>query len=241
MKKVLAPVLLGSLFLASCNPAPTPEPEPDKFPAVTSVSGTVHLGTQADGTPTNGHVDADAAGKSMHVWVSTSAGNGTGVDVTVGSDLKYTVTLPTPLDSEVSPFNLTNYDACTMSAKTVTAGMKGTSADFSLNAHPETNTMHYLEPVRLELNATGGTATVKSVTYVNMDGVLQLKGVCKSPDGTQTTNVDIDLKLKKGWNIYTTITTAVRSSDGKLVTDFTSRNDAGAVDLYASMQYHLAD
>lgn len=142
MKKLLAPVLPGSMLLASCTPpsTPTPNPEPEKFPAVTSVSGTVHLGTQTDGTATNGHVDADAAGKSMRVWVSTNAGNGTGVNTPVGSDLKNTVTLPTPLDSEVTPFSLSNYDTCTVTAKTVTSGLKGTDINFSPYAHPETCT-----------------------------------------------------------------------------------------------------
>lgn len=123
----------------------------------------------------------------------------------------------------------------------MTEGLKGTDANFSLNVHPDTNTMHYLVPARLNLTETGGTATAMGVTYANMNGTILVKGVCTTPDGLQTTNVDMNLTLKKGWNVFTSTTTLVRSEGGKAVTTFTSSNSTGPVDLYAAMQYHLAD
>lgn len=101
--------------------------------------------------------------------------------------------------------------------------------------------MHYLEPVRTAQTGTIVTTTVRGVMYVDMGGVIQVKGVCTSPDGLRTINPDTDLKLKKGWNIYLTVSKVGRSEDEKVTSEFTTRNDTGAIDLYAAMQYHLTE
>ncbi|ASN83139.1 hypothetical protein [Deinococcus ficus] len=238
MKRLIVGSLLSTLILASCGKDDViVEPLPS-FPAVTTVSGTVHLGTQMDGTTTNAHTDADAAGKTLKVFVNSSAGDGTSTTTTVGSDLKYTVTLPTPKDTELTPLDFSMFDTCTFTKKFVTEGTRGSGANFTLEAHPDTP--HYLMPALLVRSGANATGTTMGVSYVNQDSRVTIAGTCKSPDSKTTMTLDLDVTFKKGWNIVKQVTTRVANGDGTNTDTYTATNASGPVDLYATFQYHLA-
>ncbi|WP_022803271.1 hypothetical protein [Deinococcus ficus] len=238
MKRLIAGSLLSALILGSCGKdGVIVEPLPS-FPAVTTVSGTVHLGTQMDGTPTSAHTDADAAGKTLKVFVNSSAGDGTSTTTTVGSDLKYTITLPTPKDTELVPLDFSMFDTCTFTKKAITEGIRGTGANFTLEAHPDTT--HYLLPALLVRSGADATGTTMGVSYVNQDSRVTLAGTCKSPDGKTTMTLNMDVTFKKGWNVVKQVTTRVVNADGTSKDTFMAGNSMDPVDLYAMFQYHLA-
>lgn len=242
MTKFLPLALLSSLLLAACTPnPPIVEPAPEPIPAaVTNVSGTMHLGQQSRaGTPTNGHTDTDAIGKTLIFSIGNPTGTEQKATTTVGSDLKYTITLPTPTDAAMSPATVQDFDDCTTTVKTITPGSRAAYGDFGLQAHADQ--VHPLASVLDTVTATGGVTTSVNVMYFNQDGRADVIGTCPTGDARITAQFDMKITFRKGWNVYKQVVTTTVNADGTAKGLVVMRNTSDPLDLYAPFQYHAAN
>ncbi|MDP9765475.1 hypothetical protein [Deinococcus enclensis] len=236
MTKPLPLPLLSSSLFSACTPNP-PIVEPAREPvpaAVTSVSGTVHLSglsrTYA-GSPATGHTDADVIDKLL----VSSSGNATGIEAkstaTVGSNLKYTITLPTPTDAALLPAAMDDFNACTTTMNATTPGSRATYGTFDLQAHPD-----QAHPLVSILQAPTGTSTAITslhVMYYNQDGRTDVVGTCPSDILNRTVQVDVHLTFREGWNVFKQVVTHTLNADGTSSSLTVIRNTGGTLDLYA--------
>lgn len=201
--------LLGSLLLAACDLTPvTPDGPPA---AVTSLSGTVHVGTLTSGNAHPDHVDADAAFRPLVLRVGET---GPEARTTIRADLSFTAPLPTPRAEDLSEFTLLAYDACT-GIKDLTPGTRVAPLHFAAELHPGTDTLlDTLLPAAETASPTEMTNEAVTVHYFDRAGRYHVNADCGAPDGTYALKVDIDVPFQAGWNVVETHMTVTSAGDG---------------------------
>ncbi|BBN96103.1 hypothetical protein DEIGR_100442 [Deinococcus grandis] len=194
MKKLAPLLLLAPLALGSCglfNRAPKPV-------------------TTAGGTLMDAKVTYDANGNATTTYTAWSGGAGKVMldlydytakttvkegEATLAADGKFSfASLPTPKDSELSPYTEeTQPTGCTSTVKVSDKGMRSATATFRTDATKDVSVML--------MDAAGTTTTMGELIYVDRAVKLSGKQECKFTGLTSI--ADINVSFTKGWNWLT--------------------------------------
>lgn len=233
MKKPLVLILLGSLLLASCmpptppgpivEPAPGPvtpvdpitpvEPVPPATPTpLTSLSGSVRL-ADAPQMMVSDHTNEDAIGKTLELHLETSS-TVTGPQAplssaVIGSDLGYTISLPTPDAATLEPVEAPPMSGgCAIERFELSdVALKTAGGYFTVTLHDENGTAGSARDRVAEIgyqseqtgNTTISTHMGRALIYADRNAQVLLVQKCSYEGSVSEYLTDFD--LKQGWNI----------------------------------------
>ncbi|MHA0042889.1 hypothetical protein [Deinococcus sp. PEB2-63] len=204
MKKLAPLLLLAPLALGSCglfNRAPKPV-------------------TTAGGTLMDAKVTYDANGNATTTYTAWSGGAGKVMldlydytakttvkegEATLAADGKFSfASLPTPKDSELSPYTEeTQPTGCTSTVKVSDKGMRSATAIFRTDATKDVSVML--------MDAAGKSETMGQLFYV--DRAVKINGKQECKNALVTSVSDINVNFAKGWNWVTYKFTTTRVND----------------------------